>query len=125
MSHSVVPAWARAGFSTPNPRVPYVVARSGRIVAILFSYPLHSPIAPHHDNKILWVSRTQPVSPTALWIRAQQMKGGQAVGAAVERVVRYGPGPSFVNVPRPGCWRLTLSWAGRRDSVDLAYTAEK
>jgi len=34
-----------------------------------------------------------------------------------------GPGPSIVDVPAPGCWRLTLSWSARRDSLDLQYRA--
>ena len=121
VNHSVIPVWARAGFSAPNPRLPWVLGHSGRIVAILFGYPLRSPVTPHRSNKILWVSRTPATTPTALWIRAQRMNGGSPVGAAIERIVRDGPGPSFVNVPKAGCWRLTLSWAGRTDSLDLAY----
>ena len=122
VNHSVIPVWAHAGFSSSNPRVPYVLGRSGRIVAILFGYPLRSPVAPHRNNKILWVSRTPAATPTALWIRAQRMEGRHPVGAAVEHVVRGGPGPSYVDVPKAGCWRLTLSWAGRTDSLDLAYS---
>jgi hypothetical protein len=123
VNHSVIPAWARAGFSSPNPRVPYALGRSARIVAILFGYPLRSPIAPHRTNKILWVPRTRATTQTALWIHAQRMAGAKPVGAPIEHVVRGGPGPSYVNVPHPGCWRLTLSWAGRTDSLDLAYSA--
>jgi hypothetical protein len=29
--------------------------------------------------------------------------------------------PSYVNVPKAGCWRLTLRWAGHEDSIDLRY----
>jgi hypothetical protein len=122
VSHAVIPVWARAGFTGPHPHVPYVLGRSGRIVAILFGYPLRSPVAPHRNNKILWVSRTFPTRPTALWIRAQRMVASQPSGAPVEHVVRGGPGPSYLDLPQPGCWRLTLSWAGRRDSLDLAYS---
>ena len=70
ISHSVIPVWARAGFSDSHPRIPYALGRSGRIVAILFGYPRRSPVAPHRNNKILWVSRTPPTTSTALWIRA-------------------------------------------------------
>jgi hypothetical protein len=122
VSRSVIPVWARAGFSGAHPRVPYVLGRSGRLVAILFAYPLRSPVAPYRNNKILWVSRTPAATPTALWIRSQRMAGSQPVGAPVEHVVRGGPGPSYVDVPQPGCWRLTLSWAGRTDSLDLTYS---
>jgi len=117
----VLPVWARAGFSGPRPRLPHVLGRSGRIAALLFGYPLRSPTAPDRNNKILWVSRTLPGRPAALWIKAQRMEGRTAVGRPVVRIVRGGPGPSLVDVPGPGCWRLTLSWSGRRDTLDLAW----
>ena len=116
-----LPVWARAGFSDPRPRIPHVLGRSGRIGAILFGYPLRSPTASDRNNKILWVSRTLPGTPAALWIRAQRMEGGATVGKPVGRVLRGGPGPSIVDMPSPGCWRLTLSWSGRRDTLDLAW----
>jgi hypothetical protein len=56
-----------------------------------------------------------------LRIRAQRMRGSRPVGQHVVRVIRGGPGPSYVNLPSPGCWRLTLRWSGRRDSLDLEY----
>ena len=31
--------------------------------------------------------------------------------------------PSYVNVPSAGCWRITLRWAHRRDSIDPNYKA--
>lgn len=121
VSRAVLPIWARAGFSDPKPHLPHVLGRNGRIVAIVFGYPLRSPPAPGRNNKILWVPRTLAKAPSALWIRAQRMTGGDAVGAPVRRVVSGGPGPSLVDLPGPGCWRLTLSWSGRTDSLDLAY----
>jgi hypothetical protein len=39
----------------------------------------------------------------------------------VVRVVVGGPGPSGINLPSPGCWRLTLQWSGRTDHLDLEY----
>ena len=121
--HDVIPVWARAGFSGPRPRVPYVLGRSGRIVAILFGYPLRSPPAADRNNKILWVPRTLAKVPAALWIRAQRMQGARAVGAPVGRVLRGGPGPSIVDLPAAGCWRLKLTWSGRSDTLDLVYGA--
>ena len=124
VSHAVIPAWARTGFTGARPRVPYVLGRSGRIVGILFGYPLRSPPASGRANKILWVSRAPVKTPTALWIRAQRMRGSRPIGAPTTHVVRNGPGPSYLDVPEPGCWRLTLSWAGRADALDLVYTRE-
>ena len=121
VSRAVLPIWARAGFSDPKPHLPHVLGRNGRIVAIVFGYPLRLSPAPGRNNKILWVPRTLAKAPSALWIRAQRMTGGDAVGAPVRRVVSGGPGPSLVDLPGRGCWRLTLSWSGRTDSLDLAY----
>jgi len=49
------------------------------------------------------------------------MQGARLVGDPISRIVQGGPGPSLVDLPAPGCWRLTLSWWGRRDSLDLKY----
>jgi hypothetical protein len=116
----VPPAWARAGFSDPKPRIPHVLGSNGEIVAILFGYPLVSPPASRRANKILWVSR-RPAPSVALYIRAQRMVGTQRVGPPVERIVRGGPGPSIVDLPMAGCWRLSLHWSGGSDTVDLRY----
>jgi hypothetical protein len=115
----VLPVWARGGFSDPKPRIPQVLGRSGRIVAILFGYPLLSPPPRDHNNKILWVARH--ANGSALRIRAQRMIGSERVGSPVGRTIAGGPGPSIVNLPAPGCWRLTLRWAGQMDILDLRY----
>lgn len=116
----VLPTWARAGFSEARPRMPYALGESGRIAAILWG-TLDSPPAASHNNKILWVSRV-PVRPgDDLTIRAQRMAGTDRVGSPVNRTVTGGPGPSIVNLPTPGCWRLTLQWSGWTDHIDLQY----
>jgi hypothetical protein len=116
----VLPVWARGGFSDPKPRIPHVLGRSQRIVAILFGYPLRSPPRAGRSNKILWVSRTTP-NASALRIRAQRMNGSSPVGAPVARKVAGGPGPSIINLPSAGCWRLALRWSGQTDTLDLQY----
>jgi hypothetical protein len=121
VSRAVLPVWARSGFSDPKPRLPHVLGRSGRIVAIAFGYPLRSPPAPGRNNKILWVPRNSLDTRAALWIRAQRMEGAHRIGMPVIRVVAGGPGPSIINLPKAGCWRLTLAWSGRTDTLDLAY----
>ena len=120
VDRGVIPEWARAGFS-PEPAVPHTLGRSGRIVAILFGDPLTAPPSTDHSNKILWVAR-QLTGGSDLDISARRMDGASRVGDPVERSVQGGPGPSIIDLPDAGCWRLTLTWAGGTDSVDLEYT---
>ena len=116
----VLPVWARAGFSEARPRVRYELGGSGRIAAILFG-ALNSPPAADHTNKILWVSHVSPRSGASFRILAQRMTGTRRDGAPVTRTVSGGPGPSIINLPVPGCWRLTLRWSGWTDQLDLRY----
>ena len=121
MHHGVLPPWARTGFSDPRPRMPHVLGRSGEIAAIVFGYPLLAPPAKNRANKILWVSR-RPIKPRdELRIRAQRMRGDKPVGKHVVRVIQGGPGPSYLNLPARGCWRLSLQWSGRSDELDVDF----
>jgi hypothetical protein len=116
VDRGVLPAWARTGFSDPEPKMPHVLGRDRRIVAVLFGDPLVAPPARDRANKILWVSR-DPVEPLSdLRIRASD--GSRTVS----RVVQGGPGPSLIDLPA-GCWHLSLSWSGRSDSLDLRYAS--
>jgi hypothetical protein len=117
----VLPAWARTGFSAPRPRLPHVLGQHGRIAALLFGDPLRSPPTRDSSNKILWVSRLPLRAVSDLRIHAQRMTGARRVGSPVRRVVVGAPGPSGIDLPHPGCWRLTLRWSGHVDRVDLRY----
>jgi hypothetical protein len=121
VSRGVLPAWARTGFSDPRPRMPHTLGRAHRIAAIIFGYPLLSPPGKRRSNKILWVSRGAVRPMSDLRIRAQKMRGRRRIGRHEVRVVRGGPGPSGINLPSPGCWRLSLTWSGRTDVLDLLY----
>lgn len=116
----VLPVWMRAGFNGA-PRIPHEIGRRGSIGAILFGAPLNAPPAKHKNNKILWVPRHSSKTAAALWIKMQKMNSTQTIGAAVTRIVKSGPGPSYVDAPSPGCWRVTLTWSGQKDSLDLSY----
>ena len=116
-----LPVWARDGFHPPTTRVPHVLGRSGAIVAILFAYPLEAPPPTNHNDKILWVSRLPYTWRATLRISAQRMNGTQPLGAPVQTNIKGGPGPSLINLTTPGCWRLSLRWAGHTDSLDLHY----
>lgn len=122
VSDAVLPPWARAGFSERRPRIPHELGRSGRILAIVWGR-LDSPPSPDRANKINWVSHVRDVPGRSLHIDAQRMDGATPVGAPVRRLVRGGPAPSIINLPAPGCWRLTLRWSGHTDRLDLHYGA--
>jgi hypothetical protein len=117
----LLPIWARAGFGSPKPRVPYVLGQDGKIAAIQFANPLVSPPAPPYDNKILWVSRRPAAPGSDLQISAQKLVANAPVGPLVQRTVTGGPGPSIINLPSAGCWQLKLRWSGRSDTLDLRY----
>jgi hypothetical protein len=121
--NEVPPKWLGAGSTgAAAPRIPYVVGNRGVIAGIVFGSPLSSPPADGKHNKILWVPRHYSKSVMPLWIKMQKMEGTALIGAPVRRIIATGPGPSYVDAPSAGCWRLTLSWSGRKDTLDLVYT---
>ncbi|MEV4349904.1 hypothetical protein AB0J83_36060 [Actinoplanes sp. NPDC049596] len=110
-----LPEWARAGFSGDGSGTPHVFGERGEILAVLFGAPLRSPPAEDRSNKILWVPRA-PIEPGSdLTIVAT------LAGADVRAEEKVAPGPSLVDLPRAGCWHLTLAWSGRTDTMDLIY----
>lgn len=117
-----LPVWARAGF-TGDAKAIYSLGRSGQIVAVLFGYPLSQPPAEGRNNKILWVA--SPASKGAANADPDLIIDARLDGKGdpVQRKIVGGPGPSIVDLPQAGCWRLSLSWGGRTDSLDLAYNA--
>lgn len=114
---SPLPVWARSGFTPPDVAMPHVMGAAGNIVAILWATPnaLHAPPLPNMANKILWVSRVSSSGP--MTIRATL--AGSTRTATVD--LPGGPGPSYVNLPAPGCWTLHLSWGGHTDQLSLRY----
>jgi hypothetical protein len=112
-----LPEWARGGFSWDGAGVPHVFGRRGDILGVLFGGTLSSPPAPDRSNKILWVSRV-PVQPGGSLEITAQLDG---TTESVHQTVGGGPGPSGVDLPRPGCWHFTLAWSGHTDTMDLTY----
>jgi hypothetical protein len=113
-----LPEWARGGFSFDGAGVPHVLGRRGDIAAILFGRRLTAPPRPDASNKILWVSRIEITAPGQTLVIDARRDGSADV---VRREIGSGPGPSIVDLPAPGCWRLTLTWAGHTDTLDLIY----
>jgi hypothetical protein len=112
-----LPTWARGGFSGDGSGLQHVLGDQGEIIAILFGAPLNSPPAQDRNNKILWVSKQRVEMGDQLKISAAL----DGTDVKAEDKVDGGPGPSIIDLPQPGCWRLTLSWSGRTDTLDLVY----
>ena len=110
-----LPEWARAGFSGDS-SMPHVMGDRGDIVAAIFGYPLAVTRPEGSNNKILWVARVSGALGD-LVIDAK-LDGSDA---SATRSVTGGPGPSIIDLPRSGCWHLTLSWPDHTDTMDLVY----
>jgi hypothetical protein len=115
VTHGVLPEWARGGFSDPRPVMPFVTSASGNVVGILFGDPLSSPPRPDIANKVLWVWHDLPADTTTLHASARLNGTGPVVTTGLPSPL----GPSYVDLPAPGCWRLSLTWAGGSDTIDL------
>ncbi len=113
-----LPEWADAGFSGDT-TIAHTLGAGGEIAAILFANPLTHDRKDGANNKILWVSRESNSGGEPLRIVARLDGRGEPVA----REVPGGPGPSIIDMPGPGCWRMELSWAGHTDWLDLVYAA--
>ena len=112
-----LPTWARAGFSGDGGGVPHVLGRHGDILGVLFGRKLSAPPAPDVSNKILWVSRLPLIPSDPLKITAKL----DGTTETADRTILGGPGPSIVDLPKPGCWHLRLAWSGHTETIDLTY----
>jgi hypothetical protein len=117
VTKDALPAWARTGFRGDGSGVPHVFSEHADLIAVLFDYPPVASADPNVANKILWVSRLpqQPMQP--LTVKAA-LDGAKI---SVVREITGGPGPSMVNLPKAGCWHLTLSWSGHTDAMVLKF----
>ena len=118
---SPLPVWAREGFSPPETAVPHVLGEKGTILGVVFGQPLRGPNVAGHGNKVLWVAKPMKgvgsAASAALTIRAS-LNGSDT---SVVRVLSGGPGPSLVDMPKPGCWTFNLTWSGHSDRLALRY----
>jgi hypothetical protein len=111
------PAWAgsSAGF---RPR--YSLASGDGAAAFWWEPRLHAGDPSNPANKVLWVMR-YPRNGTALRIVAR-WGADPAVSVRRSWPPDASPGeiyPSYVNLPRAGCWELTLSWSSHVARLDV------
>jgi hypothetical protein len=99
-----------------------MIGDKGEIAAVLFGYPYHAPAAKGRANKILWVAKdaqgAADLGPDDRLTIKASLAGTHEVAT---RSVAGGPGPSLVDMPKPGCWNFSLSWPGHSDSLDIEY----
>jgi hypothetical protein len=62
---------------------------------------------------VLWAWRT----PVVDGVHAVARLDG--TGPAVTFVAPGVTGPSAVSLPSPGCWRVSITWSGGSDTIDL------
>ena len=111
------PAWSD---SSPGFAVPYALASGNAAAAFFFAPSLRAGHPTDPANKVLWVVRFRrdgrPLNITA------------RVGTDPSKVVRISrpadssPGeiyPSYVDLPKPGCWRLELAWGPHQASLNV------
>lgn len=119
-----LPDWARTGFSSADPGIPFARSRDGGMLAIVFGDPLSSPPDPDRSNKILWVlgpaaaAAPTPFGPETFWAEAR-LEGSDL---RVRRDIGTAPGPSIVDLPAAGCWHLELHYGSYSDEISLRYT---
>jgi hypothetical protein len=119
--HGPPPRWAAPAFgdSSPGFRLPYALA-SGDAAAAFLWVKLRAGHPDNPSNKVLWVMRF-PRRRQPLNVTASQPGSGQPAVHAQWPPDSF-PGeiyPSGLDLPRPGCWRLQLAWAGHRAWLDV------
>ncbi|MGH3429867.1 MAG: hypothetical protein ACRDQZ_20245 [Mycobacteriales bacterium] len=122
-----LPTWTAPAFSDSSPGPtpwPAAISQRGTVAAVVFGYPLRAGNPTGRMNKVLWIMKL-PRLGSPLRIEARPVDASKPLIRATVPS-DSSPGeiyPSYVNVPRAGCWRLTLQWAGHEDAIDLHYDA--
>jgi hypothetical protein len=115
------PSWSAAAWSqSPGFKLPYALA-SGDSAAAFLWVRLRAGAPTNPANKVLWVVR-YPRHGHPLRILARD-GARPALIARSSWPADSSPGeiyPSYLNLPKPGCWQLTLRWGSH--TAHLALT---
>jgi hypothetical protein len=116
------PAWTAAAWSDSSPgfTVPYALASGDAAGAFFFAPRLRAGHPENPSNKVLWIVR-YPRNGHPLMITARPSTDPSEV-VRISRPADSSPGeiyPSEVDLPRPGCWRLSLAWGSHRAYIDV------
>ena len=120
--HGPPPAWTGDAFepSTGGYVPPYSVSADAGAAAFFFAPTLRAGDPSNPANKVLWVVR-YPRNGHPLKISGRY--GGNAkLTAHSSWPADSSPGaiyPSYVNLPKAGCWELTLRWGTHRTRLDV------
>jgi hypothetical protein len=120
--HGPPPSWSAAAWSDSSPgfSVPYALASNDAAGAFLFANPLRAGHPSNPSNKVLWIVRF-PRDGHPLTITARLSTDPSDV-VQISRPADSSPGeiyPSTVDLPKPGCWRLSLAWGSHRARIDV------
>ena len=116
------PGWTAAAWSDSSPgfTVPYALASNGGVGAFFFAPRLRAGHPTNPANKVLWIVRF-PRDGHPLTITAH-LSGHPSEHVQSSWPADSEPGeiyPSYVDLPKPGCWRLSLAWGPHRASIDV------
>jgi hypothetical protein len=109
------PAWA----NSPGFRLPYALSANHAAAAFLW-VKLRAGAPANPANKVLWVVRYarqgHPLRILAHWGRDPSVVRRASWSADASPGEIY---PSYLNLPRAGCWKLSLSWGSHTAAVNV------
>lgn len=116
------PAWTAAAWSASSPgfTVAYALASDDVAGAFFFARPLREGHPTNPANKVLWIVRF-PRDGHPLTITARLSTDSSEV-VRTSWPADSSPGeiyPSYVDLPKAGCWQLSLAWGAHRARIDV------